>query len=135
MALARFVFQACSFNHSDISPYRINDFQLRQTPISPNCVRPWNILRSLARISSIAAEPQSDGDGSDLGAIAGRPGEPRLGGTQVRYAVEGGGLKAGVSSACVFSPPPFKLRFDASYSKRVPVAVEQPVLYTSPFRR
>ena len=35
----------------------------------------------------------------------------------------------------VFSPSPLKLRFDRIYSKRVPVAVEQPVLYTSPFRR
>ena len=51
-------------------------------------------------------------------------------------AGEGGGLKAGVSScAWVVSPPPLMLRFDGSYSKRVPVAVEQPVLYTSPFRR
>lgn len=25
--------------------------------------------------------------------------------------------------------------FDRTYSKRVPIAVEQPVLYTSPFRR
>lgn len=30
---------------------------------------------------------------------------------------------------------PLTLRFDGSYSKRVPVAVEQPVLYTSPFKR
>jgi hypothetical protein len=51
------------------------------------------------------------------------------------YAVEGGGLQAGVSSACVFSAPPLTLRFAENYSKRVPVAVEQPVLYTSPFRR
>lgn len=44
-------------------------------------------------------------------------------------------LHAGESSACVFSAPPLTLRFDGSYSKRVPVVVEQPVLYTSPFRR
>jgi hypothetical protein len=25
--LARFAFQACSFNHSDISPFRINELQ------------------------------------------------------------------------------------------------------------
>jgi hypothetical protein len=25
--LARFAFQACSFNHSDISPFRINDLR------------------------------------------------------------------------------------------------------------
>ena len=51
------------------------------------------------------------------------------------YAAEGGGLQAGVSSAWVCSAPPLTLRSDGSYSKRVPVAVEQPVLYTSPFRR
>ena len=27
MSLARFVFQACSFNHSDISPFQINDLR------------------------------------------------------------------------------------------------------------
>ena len=27
MLLARFAFQACSFNHSDISPFRINDLR------------------------------------------------------------------------------------------------------------
>jgi len=45
--MTRFAFQACSFNHSDISPYRINDLR---TPISAqnaNCVRPPNVLRSL----------------------------------------------------------------------------------------
>ena len=41
------------------------------------------------------------------------------------------------SSAWAFSlqPSALEVPFDGSYSKRVPVAVEQPVLYTSPFRR
>jgi len=43
--------------------------------------------------------------------------------------------QAGASSAWVFGDAPLKLLFDGSYSKRLPIAVEQPVLYTSPFRR
>jgi hypothetical protein len=45
------------------------------------------------------------------------------------------GLKAGGSAAWAFSPPPLTLRLDSRYSNRVPAAVEQPVLYTSPFKR
>ena len=74
MSFASFVFQACSFNHSDISPFRVNDLRaandqiiarrLRMhasstSPVNPtvygprtaavrgNCVRPRNLLRSL----------------------------------------------------------------------------------------
>src|SRR3982750_1131935 len=41
-------FQACSFNHSDISPclYQIV-YGLVAEPGNPNCVRPPNVLRSL----------------------------------------------------------------------------------------
>ena len=40
MSLARFAFQACSFNHSDIFPFENNDLRWPQ-PLSPgNCVRP-----------------------------------------------------------------------------------------------
>jgi len=38
------------------------------------------------------------------------------------------------ASAWIFSLPPFG-SVRSSYSKRVPVAVEQPLLYTSPFNR
>jgi hypothetical protein len=39
-------FQACSFNHSDISPFRINDLQSRLNLGTENCVRPPNVPRS-----------------------------------------------------------------------------------------
>jgi hypothetical protein len=48
---------------------------------------------------------------------------------------EGGAPQAGLSSRPVFSAPPSTRHFDGIYSKRVPVAVEQPVLYTPPVRR
>lgn len=78
------------------------------------CRRPWIVEK-------IASEP--------AGAT------PRGWVRRSRYAGEGGALQAVVSSAWVFSAPPLTLRFDGSYSKRVPVAVEQPVLYSSPLRR
>ena len=53
--LATIVFQACSFNHSDISPFRIRDLQSQLSPATGNCVRPPNVRRSLTVISSIAA--------------------------------------------------------------------------------
>ena len=42
MSLARFAFQACSFNHSYISPFRINDLRavgnsVAQNPPSQSC--------------------------------------------------------------------------------------------------
>jgi hypothetical protein len=78
MWLARFAFQACSIDHSDISPFRINHLRvvwnsLAQNPPSnpdcprtrsdsatcertridgrENCVRPSNLLRSLTATS------------------------------------------------------------------------------------
>jgi hypothetical protein len=78
MSLARFAFQACSFNHSDISPFRISDLRAvwnsaAQTPLQTyrsqcdlhsavcrhdeperrsNCVRPPRVPRSLTAILS-----------------------------------------------------------------------------------
>jgi hypothetical protein len=48
-------FQACSFNHSDISPFRINHLQRHQREGITNCVRPPNVPQSLTGVSSIAA--------------------------------------------------------------------------------
>ena len=77
MSLEEFAFQACSFNHSDISPFRINDLRAvwnsvsQNPPSNPsvpgcglysavcgrasidrrgNCVRPPNVVRSLTAI-------------------------------------------------------------------------------------
>ena len=36
MSVARFAFQACSFNHSDISPFRINDLRAASSRLSHN---------------------------------------------------------------------------------------------------
>ena len=36
MSLGRFAFQACSFNHSDISPFRINDLRAAWIRIAQN---------------------------------------------------------------------------------------------------
>ena len=47
-------FQACSFNHSDISPFTINDLRLRTDREDANCVTPRNVSQSLTRVSSIA---------------------------------------------------------------------------------
>src|SRR6188472_2446887 len=43
MSVARFAFQACSFNHSDISPFRINELRAVRNLLSPKCVRPPNL--------------------------------------------------------------------------------------------
>jgi len=77
MSVTRFAFQACSIDHSDISPFRINklqavwnrvvqnlpsrifDLRCRVGPIvcehahgdaNGNCVRPSNVARSLTAI-------------------------------------------------------------------------------------
>jgi hypothetical protein len=55
VSLAKTVIQACSFNHSDISPFTINDLRLRNDREGANCVRPPNVPRSLTGHSSIAA--------------------------------------------------------------------------------
>jgi len=36
MSLARFAFQACSFNHSDISPFRINHLRAVWNSVAQN---------------------------------------------------------------------------------------------------
>jgi hypothetical protein len=51
-------FQACAFNHSAISPFRINDLQSRLNLGTENCVRPPNVPRSLTTVPSIAAGRQ-----------------------------------------------------------------------------
>ena len=53
--MARFSFQACSFNHSDISPFRISSLRPPIDPESRDCDTPPNVPRSLAGLSSIAA--------------------------------------------------------------------------------
>jgi len=53
MSLARFAFQACSFNHSDISPFRINDLRWFVNRDSADCDKSSNVPRSLAGFSSI----------------------------------------------------------------------------------
>ena len=42
-------------NHSDISPFRINDLQRLSHKENENCVTPHNVARSLTGISTIAA--------------------------------------------------------------------------------
>jgi len=48
-------FQACSFNHSDISPFRINNLQHRLKDDCGDCDKSSNVPRSLTGFSSIAA--------------------------------------------------------------------------------
>jgi hypothetical protein len=50
------------------------------------------------------------------------------------YGVEGGATGTRIP-AWVVPRSALDAPFDGRYSKRVPIAVEQPVLYTSPFRR
>ena len=47
MQLAGIVFQACSFNHSDISPFRINDLRPRVNRDSFDCDKSSNVPGSL----------------------------------------------------------------------------------------
>src|SRR4026209_333988 len=47
MQLAGIVFQACSFNHSDISPFRLNDLRLRARRDPADCDTSSNVSRSL----------------------------------------------------------------------------------------
>ena len=91
--LATIAFQACSFNHSDISPFRINHLRAawnsvaQNPPYNPdcprtrsdsatcertriddreNCVRPSNLLRSLTAISPrlvLREQPAADCNG------------------------------------------------------------------------
>jgi hypothetical protein len=42
MSLARFAFQACSYNHSDISPFRINHLRILKRAESDLCPGAWS---------------------------------------------------------------------------------------------
>jgi hypothetical protein len=53
--LAGFAFQACSIDHSDISPFRINNLQSRTGRDQSDCDKSSNVPRSLTGFSSIAA--------------------------------------------------------------------------------
>ena len=50
MSLEEFVFQACSFNHSDISPFRINHLQAVLDSLTQNALQ---ILASAMRFGII----------------------------------------------------------------------------------
>ena len=53
-------FQACSFNHSDISPFRISYLRSRNGQECANCVRPPNVsLGHLRAFSIINLRPRS----------------------------------------------------------------------------
>ena len=54
MRLAGIVFQACSFNHSDISPFRINSLQRLSDLNYSDCDKSSNVQRSLTGFPSIA---------------------------------------------------------------------------------
>ena len=56
VTLAKIAFQACSIDHSDISPFRINGSRVAPNDYLRNCVRPPNVPRSLTGISSIAVD-------------------------------------------------------------------------------
>jgi len=47
VSLAGFAFQACSIDHSDISPFRINDLRPRVNRDSVDCDKSSNVPRSL----------------------------------------------------------------------------------------
>ena len=55
MRLALFDFQACSIDHSDISPFRINNLQSCLKGNIGDCDKSSNVPRSLTGFSSIAA--------------------------------------------------------------------------------
>ena len=43
MSVARFVFQACSFNHSDISPFRINKLRAVLNSVAQTLLHEYRI--------------------------------------------------------------------------------------------
>ena len=59
MLLEEFAFQACSFNHSDISPFRINHLQLRLDRRNPELCQTLQCLAITYGHPSIAAEQES----------------------------------------------------------------------------
>src|SRR5215216_5660243 len=50
MSLARFAFQACSLNHSDISPFRSNHLRSLLRGKNANCVRPPKLSNARRRL-------------------------------------------------------------------------------------
>jgi hypothetical protein len=57
--VARIAFQACSFNHSDISPFKINNLQWQLNRGTGNCVRPPNVPRTLTGTRPALAAPSA----------------------------------------------------------------------------
>ena len=55
VSVATIAFQACSFNHSDISPFRINNLRTRNEQDLSIVISPPRSPRSLTGFSSIAA--------------------------------------------------------------------------------
>jgi hypothetical protein len=55
VSVARIAFQACAFNHSAISPFRINSLRQRKDQESADCDKSSNVPRSLTGFSSVAA--------------------------------------------------------------------------------
>lgn len=60
VSLARFAFQACSIDHSDISPFRINNLRSLFERDLRVCDKSSNVPRSLTGFSSIAAPGSGD---------------------------------------------------------------------------
>jgi hypothetical protein len=55
VSVTQFAFQACAFNHSAISPFRINGLRAAETIVSGNCVRPVNVAQPLTEEMRYAA--------------------------------------------------------------------------------
>jgi hypothetical protein len=53
--VAHLAFQVCSIDHSDISPFRINNLRTRNDQDFADCDKSSNVPRSLTGFSSIAA--------------------------------------------------------------------------------
>ena len=53
VSITQFAFQACSFNHSDISPFRFNKLQQLLELGYGDCDKSSDVLRSLTGSSSI----------------------------------------------------------------------------------
>ena len=63
MLLARFAFQACSIDHSDISPFKINDLRAAWIRIAQN---------PPSRISDLTCREVPRGYGDARGAVDGK---------------------------------------------------------------
>jgi hypothetical protein len=55
VSVTRVAFQACSIDHSDVSPFRINNLRSRVEGDGRDCDKSSNVPRSLTGFSSIAA--------------------------------------------------------------------------------